>query len=230
MQAHELDWTPERIQAFWDHYSAVEARAGLYFSRVYGRSLIAHVQRHIRIGVPLDYGCGRGDLLAYLAEAGCKVVHGIEQSPESRSATARKVGDRAEVHLGVTAEPEVADTAFLLEVVEHMNDAALGAAFAQIHSALKPGGHLVITTPNNENLEANKVLCPECHAVFHVMQHVRSWNAGSLRAYVESQGFETVGAEATILSPHAGLLDWLWRSAKLYSGVRPNLIYIGRRA
>jgi hypothetical protein len=62
------------------------------------------------------------------------------------------------------------------------------------------------------------------------MQHVRSWNAYSLTAYAERQGFKMVSAEPTILSPYVGLLDTLWRSAKLYSGLRPNLIYIGCRA
>jgi len=230
VQAHQLNWTPERVQAFWDHYTAIEAHADLYFSRVYGRSLIAYVRRRISIGVPLDFGCGRGDLLGYLAEAGCRKVYGVEQSPESRAAAARKIGDRAEFDLGETAESESVDTAFIVEVVEHMEDAALDAAFAQIHRALKPDGHVVITTPNDENLEANKVLCPECLATFHVMQHVLSWNSASLSARAERQGFETVSAEATILSPYTGLLDWLWRSAKLYAGARPNLIYIGRKA
>jgi SAM-dependent methyltransferase len=229
VKVHQLEWTPERVQAFWDHYSAIEAHADLYFSRVYGRSLIAYVRRRIRIGVPLDFGCGRGDLLAYLAEAGCKEVHGAEQSPESRAAAARKIGDRAELHLSAATEPESADTAFIVEVVEHLDDQALKDAFAQIHRALKPGGHVVITTPNAENLEANEVLCPECFATFHVMQHVRSWDASSLSAFAERQGFETVNAEATILSPHTGLLDRLWRSAKLYTRARPNLVYIGRK-
>ena len=133
------------------------------------------------------------------------------------------------VHVGSTTEPEVADTAFIVEVVEHMDDAALGAAFAEIYRALKPGGHVVITTPNDENLEANRVLCPECFAIFHVMQHVRSWKTRSLSAFTESQGFETVSVDETILSPHTGLLDRLWRFAKLYGGARPNLIYIGRK-
>lgn len=229
MEAHELEWTPERIRTFWDHFSALEARGDLYFSKMYGRSLIAYVRRHIRIGTPLDYGCGRGDLLSYLVDAGCNEVRGLDQSPESRAVTARKIGDRAAITLSAAIEPESADTAFIVEVIEHLNDEALRKAFTEIRGALKPGGYLVITTPNDENLDLSKVICPQCSAVFHLMQHVRSWTGDELKSYAESQGFETVQVEATILSPYTGLVDRLWRLAKLYMGQRPNLIYIGRK-
>jgi SAM-dependent methyltransferase len=229
MQQHQLEWTPERIQIFWDQYTSNEAHAGVYFSRLFGRSLIAYVRRRIHIGTPLDYGCGRGDFLSYLADAGCTELYGVEQSPESRDAVLRRIGSRAAIHLSVEPKPQSADTAFLIEVVEHMDDVALDAAFEQVRRALKSGGHLVITTPNDEDLAANSVLCPECLAVFHVMQHVRSWNATSLRKYAESHGFQTLSIEATILSPHAGIVDRLWRMAKRALGATPNLIYIGRK-
>jgi len=230
MEAHELEWTPEQIQIFWDHFSALEARGDRYFSRLYGRSLIAYVRSRIGIGTPLDYGCGRGDLLGYLAEAGCKEVHGVDQSPESRAAAARRIGQLAVARLGVTAEPNSADTTFMVEVIEHLNDEALGKAFGEVHRALRPGGHFVITTPNDENLDLSKVICPQCRAVFHTMQHVRSWTCESLSAYAENHGFQTTQIEATILSPHSGFVDRLWRGAKLSLGQRPNLIYIGRKA
>jgi SAM-dependent methyltransferase len=229
MKVHELEWTSERIEAFWNHYSQIEAHADRYFSRLFGRSLIGYVRRRIRIGKPLDFGCGRGDLLSYLVDAGRKEVSGIEQSPKSRAATVKRIGNRAKLHIGDSVEPESADTVFIIEVVEHMDDAALSAAFTKIHRALQPGGHLVITTPNDENLEANRVLCPECLATFHVMQHVRSWDVESLIDFAEGHGFETISADATILSPYTGLLDRLWRAAKRYTGAKPNLIYIGRK-
>lgn len=226
MQPHQLKWTPERIQAFWDHYSK---RPETYFSNLHGRSLIAHVRRRIDVRIPLDYGCGGGHLLGYLADSGCTKLFGVDQSPESRAATASRISNRAELHVGNEPEPESVDTAFLVEVVEHMDDEALTVALDGIRAALKPGGHLVITTPNDENLAANSVMCPECGAIFHSMQHVRSWSAASLTAFLGSRGFETVSVEATILSPYSGVLDRLWRAAKLALGVRLNLIYIGRK-
>jgi SAM-dependent methyltransferase len=230
MQPHQLEWTPERIQAFWDHYSSTQAHADNYFSSMFGRSLIDYVRRRIAIGVPLDYGCGRGHLLSYLVDAGCTNVHGVEQSPESREATRAKIGGRAKHRIAADAEPESSDTAFLVEVVEHMDDKALAEAFNRIRVALRPGGHLVITTPNAERLEDKQVLCAECGAIFHTMQHVRSWTPATLGRVAEAHGFETVTAEGTILSIYSGLLDRLWRAAKLTMGARPNLIYIGRKA
>jgi 2-polyprenyl-3-methyl-5-hydroxy-6-metoxy-1,4-benzoquinol methylase len=220
----QLEWTPERVEAFWNHYNSHEGRR--YFSDMFGRSLIAYVRRHLKIGVPLDYGCGGGHLLGYLAET-CAEVHGVEQSRKSRATAKKRLG--AKGRIAASAQPNSADTAFLIEVVEHMDDAALATALADIHLALRPGGHLVITTPNDEDLKASEVMCPGCGSVFHTVQHVRSWDAKSLSRYLESRGFETILVEGTILSIYAGLKDRVWRSIKLAMGARPNLIYIGRK-
>ena len=45
---------------------------------------------------------------------------------------------------------------------------------------LKPGGTIVITTPNDEDLEKTHVHCADCGATFHHMQHIRSWNVNNL--------------------------------------------------
>jgi ubiquinone/menaquinone biosynthesis methyltransferase len=58
------------------------------------------------------------------------------------------------------------------------------AALAEMARVLKPGARLVITTPNDEDLAASTRLCPECGAIFHEWQHVRTWGAASLVAHV----------------------------------------------
>lgn len=228
MHPHQVEWTPERIQRFWDFFSANQSEDA-YFSRMFGRSLLAYVRRRIKIGTPLDYGCGCGDLLSYLVDSGSTAVFGIDQSPASRAAAAEKLGAQANAIIAAEVPAGCADTAFMIEVVEHLDDTALDAAFHSIRRALKPGGHFVITTPNAEDIAAKSVFCPECLAIFHPVQHVRSWTAASLSAYAESQGFRMISVEPTILSLYSGVHDWAWRTAKLAFGAKPNLIYIGQK-
>lgn len=231
---HELAWTPERVQSFWDYYSANEALADTYFGRQVGRSLLGYIKRKIRIGSAVDIGCGAGDLIGYLLARGID-AYGADQSP----ASVERVNSRFEgskhfkgAVVGTRALPdEAADTAFILEVIEHVDDPALESILSEAHRVLKPGGHVVLTTPNEENLAANKMFCPGCGAVFHRVQHVRSWSADSLSAAVKRYGFETVSAEGTVLSPFTGWRNLLWRTAyPIVMKRRPNLIYIGRKA
>jgi 2-polyprenyl-3-methyl-5-hydroxy-6-metoxy-1,4-benzoquinol methylase len=116
----------------------------------------------------------------------------------------------------------------MLEVVEHMDDEALTRALRDAHRILKPGGHLVLTTPNDEDLRAAKRMCPECGAVFHQMQHVRSWSAATLAEFVGKFGFETQSAKAIVLSRYRGLMGMAHR-LRFARRKRPNLVYIGMK-
>ena len=91
---------------------------------------------------------------------------------------------------------------------------------------LKPGGRLVVTTPNEEDLEQSKVVCPECLARFHKMQHVRSWSARTLTERLEGYGFKGK-ATATLLSQYTGAKAVAHRLFYRLRGVSPHLVYVG---
>lgn len=118
-----------------------------------------------------------------------------------------------------TEVPTGYDFAWMIEVVEHLQDAELQESIELARHALKPGGYLVITTPNREDIEAMERICPDCGAIFHPKQHVRSWSRESLARYLEEKGFSV---------PHALETNWLehknpklLRAAKLaYRGVQ----------
>lgn len=227
---HEIDWTPLRVRRFWDWYSSNRALDDTYFARHAGRALIAYVSKRIRIGAAVDIGCGRGDLIGFLIERGF-CAYGIDQSP----ASVEMVNKRFPFHqcfkgasvIGDSLPDNIADTAFMLEVVEHMDDDALGLALTEARRLLKPGGHLVLTTPNDEVLDALKIMCPDCGTVFHKMQHVRSWTADSLSEYVARFGFTKKSAEAIVLSPYPWPLSMLYSAARKAKSGAPNLVYIG---
>ncbi len=98
---------------------------------------------------------------------------------------------------------------------------------------LAPGGWLVCTTPNDENLEAAMVFCPASGKIFHPMQHVRSWTAGSLAARMAAEGFADVAAWTTDFGADRKYFfrQWAVRQAKQvlrFPRKDPHLVAIGR--
>lgn len=123
-----------------------------------------------------------------------------------------------------------------VEVVEHLDNAQLSGMLSEIKRLFKPGGYVVVTTPNDEDLGAEKLICPECG--FHRWQHVRSWNSQRLRACFEEHGFQTFHLAETHFRPRVSFPRKLVRLAidrarrlKNQSSVslKPHLIYMGTK-
>jgi len=227
---HEIVWTSERIGRFWDYMAGTPGFEDLYFARQAGPALIKYIAGKIRIGIAVDMGCGRGDLIALLLDKGYDAYGSDQSAASGESVNARFRGNphfRGAV-VGPALPDASANTVFMLEVVEHMDDEALTRALRDAHRILKPGGHLVLTTPNDEDLRAAKRMCPECGAVFHQMQHVRSWSAATLAEFVGKFGFETQSAKAIVLSRYRGLMGMAHR-LRFARRKRPNLVYIGMK-
>lgn len=231
---HDLEWTPQQVRRFWDYHSSNPALVGQYFTGLMGRSLLRYVGRRVRIGTAVDVGCGRGHLMQFLMRCGTE-VYGVDQSPVSvEKVNAQFAGMEhfKGATVGTHVLPDaVADTVFMVEVVEHLDEAALSDALDEARRLLKPGGHLVLTTPNEENLDASKIMCPNCLAVFHQVQHVRSWSADALARRVTAHGFECRSSEGTALTRYNGVFDAAYRFLYYlrHKGNRPNLIYVGTK-
>jgi len=60
--------------------------------------------------------------------------------------------------------------------------------------------YLIISCPNDEDIESAKVYCPESDILFHPMQHVRSLDKSTLIELVESNGFKSVWCFSTDLN------------------------------
>ncbi|MGA3099358.1 MAG: class I SAM-dependent methyltransferase [Bryobacteraceae bacterium] len=140
-----------------------------------------------RAGV-LDIGCGRGEFLELMREAGAPAT-GIDLSEECVAVCREKGLDAREADLFVylAALPESSlDGIFCAQVVEHLPPGRLPEMIRLCASRLSRGGVLAIETPN-----------PECLVIFATHfyldpTHVRPVPAPLLRFYFEENGLGTI--------------------------------------
>ena len=143
----------------------------------------------------LDLGCGRGEFLELMREAGV-TARGVDLSEES-VALARSKGlqaERGDLFVYLDGLPDCAlDGVFSAQVVEHLPPERVAEFIRLAASKLETGGLLAIETPN-----------PECLAIFtsHFYldpTHRRPVPAALLRFYMEEAGLGRI--EVHHLSP-----------------------------
>lgn len=143
----------------------------------------------------LDIGCGRGEFLELLRDAGVP-ARGVDLDAESVAVCRSKAlqAEAADVFELLQREPEgTFDGIFAAQVVEHIAPQQVPQLVKLAASRLKPGGVLALETPN-----------PECLAIFATHfyldpTHQRPIPPGLLVFYFEEFGFGRI--EVHRLSP-----------------------------
>ncbi len=189
-------WTEDTLARFWDYCASAEGATAEYFTNRYAVGIsrfLANIVSLDRKRV-LDYGCGPGFLIPRLLDAGA-LVEAVDCSAESVQQANQRFGD----HEGwqgarVAAGPaHFADNSFdvvcCIETIEHVLDADLNDLFRELYRVVTPGGFVLFTTPNDENLRHNMVFCANSGTEFHRWQHVRKWTALQLRGVLEDNGY-----------------------------------------
>ncbi len=228
---HDVQWTPEKVGRLWSYYGSSPAHAGLYFSAHSGASIIERIEREVGLTGRrvLDFGCGRGDLLAVMVGRGIAVA-GLEfDEASAATASGRFAGDPLFQGVAVaqalpSSLPDGAfDRILLVEVVEHLLDEQIAPTLAETRRLLAPGGRVVVTAPNAESLAAGTTRCPDCGGTFHMWQHQRSFDPASLSVLFEGAGFRTVTVEAVLW----GRQPRFRRLRRLGAPYAPHLLYVG---
>jgi SAM-dependent methyltransferase len=238
VQPHPVEWTPEKVGRIWDFFSEAAA-ADSYFSFHSGAAIVARADELVGLRGKriLDFGCGRGDLLAHLFQHGLG-ARGLEFSPDSATqVSARFAGDPRFGGVELVEElpsslPDGAfDVVFLVEVIEHLLDDQIPATLTEIERLLAPGGVVVVTCPNDEQLAESMVCCPDCGGVFHRWQHLRSLSTASIAELFARHGFAPVHVETRTWG--AGLRPRMRARVRRLVGrprPAPHLLYIGTPA
>ena len=186
-------WDEASVKRFWDFVA--QAQPDSYFTKGAGAILLRHFGVQIRRAETIvDFGCGAGHFLDHICHTGKKFA-GCDLSEESIRQVRKKFSDHENFIAAIDGKSladykQSFDLAFVLEVVEHLEDEPLAAALRDVHALLKPGGRLIVTTPNEEDLSRNWICCPSTGHIFHRWQHVRSWSAQTLTQTLEAAGFD----------------------------------------
>jgi SAM-dependent methyltransferase len=235
---HKIVWTGEKVERLWNYYASSPRYAGIYFSKVHG----AEILRRSRLPLGrelslLDFGCGTGHMWDHVLARTSWRYTGLDFSPGSVAQLDARASGQARYAGALHTErlpsplPEAAfDVAVLIEVIEHLDDDALHASLSELARVLKKGGAVIITTPNDENLEDLTKFCPECGCVFHEWQHVRSWTADSLTAAVAPYGFGPLRVEQlTLGSAFQKLVAGMRRLLRRPNTKPPHLVAVYER-
>lgn len=236
---HKVEWTEEKIKRFWDYFVDNSALLKLSFAAEVGQNIIKKTKKYLKPNFNiLDYGCGGGALMGYLFEKGYS-CQGLDASEDSLGVVKKRFNGN-KLFRGVilstgipnkTIAPATYDFIYSIEMIEHLLSDKVENYFKELARILKSGGYIFITTPYKENLEKYSVLCPDCGAIFHRVQHLNSFTEESLSALMEKSGFKTIVCQATLLEK-TNLLNKIKFVINLLLGrkrKKQHLIYLGQK-
>jgi len=252
MKPQRLKWTPELVSRFWDGFAQTEL-VQFSFARQAGTSLLIAIDHLLpRDGVIVDFGAGDGYLVRTMCERGLRAA-AYEPSAGRMELLKARLAD-VEGFEGVVGyeTQRTFDVVIMSEVIEHILDEELDATLACVAKLTKPGGILVVTTPNNENLELGMAYCPASNMLFHRWQHVRSFTVESLVELLARYGFGEIachrlGFDSASFVPwdptkqpedadarhnDSALPDYLAklrRNESVNCGSESNIMFVGRR-
>jgi 2-polyprenyl-3-methyl-5-hydroxy-6-metoxy-1,4-benzoquinol methylase len=136
----------------------------------------------------LDVGCATGAMLAVLRDRGWH-TEGIEISPAGEYA-ARERGltihrqNLEECHFSA----DYFDVALASHLIEHLNNPA--AFVSRVWHILRPGGYLLLTTPNIDGFQARLLGSRWRSAIF---DHLYLFSKCTIRALLSAHGFTVEG-------------------------------------
>ncbi|MCU0724152.1 MAG: class I SAM-dependent methyltransferase [Planctomycetes bacterium] len=168
----------------------------------------------------LDLGCGSGAFMEFLGACGFAGVEGVDVS-ESRVREAAARGLRAsQADAFEFLEPVRGrfDAVVALDLLEHFAREEALRLLGLVLQALKPGGRLVLQTPNGQGLFARPVALGD-------LTHLTVYTPASLEQALRARGFEAVEFREAGPAPKnlAGIARLgLWSLLKL--GVRLALL------
>jgi 2-polyprenyl-3-methyl-5-hydroxy-6-metoxy-1,4-benzoquinol methylase len=168
----------------------------------------------LKVGRIVDLGSGNGALCGTLKAAGYDVV-GVEYDAPGVEIAAETYPNIPFYNLDVTEAPASFmdreapfDVVISTEVIEHLFAPQGLVAFAR--DVMKPGGHLIISTPYHGYLKnlalslANK--WDTHHTPLWSGGHIKFWSRKTLSTLLQAEGFNVMEFHGT------GRLPFLWKS------------------
>lgn len=175
--------------------------------------------RAVSQGRLLDVGCGSGEWLVTMRELGWQ-VKGVDFD-ENATSIAQEKG--LEVYAGSLEQQNFPANSFdavtLNHVIEHVPDPVL--TLKECHRILKPGGKLVLCTPNGSSL--GRRMFKQQWRGLEPPRHLHIFSTKTIAYLLELSGFKHVSIEPQVsfFVFHKTLL-LKWEQAKLFRTFRLN--------
>lgn len=157
----------------------------------------------------LEIGPGYGHLLRWLRERGYCDLTAVEKDRElAERLIANGVMPASRVHCAEAGEwlagrVGTFDLVLLCDVIEHVNDVAALRLVRRIREVLRPGGRVVLRTPNMANLLAG-------YSRYIDRTHREGYTEWSLLALLDEAGFAVTGL---LLAPRYASRRRRWKAA-----------------
>ena len=209
------------VQRFW-HHRKIEI-ADRFFPPPPGTEAPAPRSRAI------DVGCGSGVIAEHLADTAAR-VDAVDANPAAiEYARAHTTHPNVCYHLAcaeeLAFEEGTFDFACCMEVIEHLHEPQIAALLRRIGRVLKPGGRLLVTTPNYQSLWPAVEYAMDALRLAPRMrgdQHVSPLTPGRLRRLGRRADLrEVCWGRFCGLAPFVSVLSW--RLALAVNGVETRL-------
>lgn len=153
----------------------------------------------------VDLGCGTGDFLELLEEAGIEAL-GVDSDPKCCDVVRRRGLEVVEVDALtylLRSDSESVDGVFSAHLVEHLPFESVLTILEQCYRVLRPGGRIVIVTPNVRSLYAHLDM-------FYLhFGHVYFYHQELLEFFLDYVGFESISVGENEMYPYPLLQDAL---------------------
>jgi 2-polyprenyl-3-methyl-5-hydroxy-6-metoxy-1,4-benzoquinol methylase len=174
------------------------------------RRVSEELQGHPRV---LDVGCGPGTMIGSLA-AGRDWVGTDLSTRQIEYAKTTYGSDSARFYAstpaGLPDDEGPFDAVTLVELIEHLDPVVVEATIDEALDRLRPGGKLVLTTPNFRSVwPLIEAVINRVSDVTYDFQHINKFHAARLADLLRSHGLESVRVEPYLfMAPFVASLSW----------------------
>lgn len=164
----------------------------LNLNDIYFKNKLKTIKRLTKKETPrvLDVGCGWGDFLEVLQKEKTSYL-GIDENQEAIEICKKKKLNCMKAQNGIKLSDDNFDAITLFQTIEHLSNPL--PLLRDCYKLLKPGGVLLITTPNNDS--PLRKLSGHKWTVYNTNSHFVFYNKNSLRKTLKAAGFKKVEAK-----------------------------------
>ncbi len=192
----KLDLVPKFYPANYRNYLAIGSGIFSQLKKIKFRKQAQDLSKFFtKSSKILEIGYGNGELLVALKDLGYDNLYGCDFS----SAASEKLSNKGIQVQVANVEKEIPfnkefDIILLNNVIEHFLDPA--AVMKNCYSKLKPGGLLLLFTPNSKAIELS--IFGKYWAGLHVPRHIHLFNQQNLQLMSKKSGFSSIKFHADL--------------------------------